>query len=93
MNFKVISRKEKEDLFIKKMTELQLRWKNNIDDDWDAVKTFSDEQLEKGIADAVGQLRFEKIWSGLSKSIGLIVGILIGLGIIGLLIFGIKQII
>lgn len=92
MNLKNISRKEKEDLYIKKMTELQIRWKNPIDNDWD-FSDWTDEQLDKGLSDTIGQLRFEKFQSGFGGSISMIVRIFVAIGIIGLLIFGIKQII
>lgn len=56
MNIKKLSRKEREQLYIKKMTELQLHRENPIDSDWD-FSDWSDEQLENGLEDTIGQLK------------------------------------
>lgn len=87
---KKLTREEKEKLYIEKMTELQLRWGNPIDDDWD-FSDWTDESLDGGLKDTIGQLRFEKSLSLGKKIIIYPVYIFIILGVIGLLIFGIKQ--
>ena len=88
---KILSREEKEKIYKVKMTELQIRWGNPINNDWN-FSDWTDEQLQKSLDDTIGQLRFEKvlsIFSGIFKFI--ILGFII-LGIMGLLFFGIKQI-
>ena len=60
MNFNKISRKEKETLYIDKMTELQTIWKNPVDDDWDNIKEWDDKLLERSIKSTISQIRFEK---------------------------------
>lgn len=93
MNIKKLPRSEREKLYIKKQTELQRIWQNPIDDDWNFLKDkeWTDEVLNKQLEDTIGQIRFEK---GL-KFIGLIFKIVVigfvVLGLIGLLVFGIKQ--
>ncbi|QQR61212.1 hypothetical protein IPH19_01995 [Candidatus Uhrbacteria bacterium] len=73
MTPKNLTRPEKEALYILKMNELQRRWKNPIDDDWSMLKEMSDEELDKGLDDVVGQLGFEKgVW-WLPFIVGLIV--------------------
>lgn len=86
-----ISRQEKEKLYIQKMTELQRRWENPVDDDWD-FSDWTDEELDKGLKDTIGQLRFEKVLSFSKKLFLYPVYIFIFLGLIGLLLFGIRQI-
>ncbi len=86
---KNLSRKEKEKLYIDMMTELQVRWDNPIDGNWD-FSDCTDEQLEKGLGDTIGQLRFEKSLSFVKKLLISVVWIFIILGVIGLLVFGIK---
>lgn len=87
---KKLSREEKEKLYKVKMTELQIRWNNPINDDWN-FSDWTDEQLDKGLKDTISQLRFEKI-SSLTKTIfKFIIYAFILLGIIGLLSFGVKQ--
>jgi hypothetical protein len=104
MSSKQLSRLEKEDLCIQKVTELQTRWKNPIgpsDPDyflnpsgyWDFIRKLPDDDLDKNIKDTVGQLRFEKAWDGSVKGIGFTVAAFIVLGLIGLLVFGIRQLI
>ena len=44
-----LSRKEKEVLYIKKMTGLQLRWGNPPGDDWNFIRDWTDQELEEGI--------------------------------------------
>ncbi|HOX61208.1 MAG TPA: hypothetical protein PLV72_04385 [Candidatus Magasanikbacteria bacterium] len=91
MNISKLTRQEKEQLYIKKMTQLQLHWGNPIDSDWD-FSDWTDEQLNKGLNDTIGQLKFELAAGAIGtffKYAGLV---FVTLGIIGLLIFGIKQI-
>jgi len=92
MNLKKLTRQQKEELYKKKVIELQTRWKNPIPNEWGDFREDSDEMLEKGIKDTMGQLRFEKFQSGMGKTIVTIVYIFVSLGVIGLLIFGIRQI-
>ena len=74
------------------MTELQIRWGNPIGDtDWDCIKEWDDAELDKSIAETIGQLRFEK---ALPVAKWIIIGpviLFVILGIIGLLLFGIRQ--
>jgi len=90
MNIKQLSRQEKESLYIKKMTELQLRWKNPIDSNWDFINNWIDEELEKNIEETIGQLGFEKGLSIIKKVTLISLIIFVVLGIFGLLFFGIK---
>ena len=60
---KPLSRKEKEQLYKRKMTELQRRWQNPVDaSDFDDLPEWTDEQLDKGIEQTVGQLRYQNVW-------------------------------
>lgn len=85
-------RAEKEKLYIEKMTELQKHWGNPIDNDWD-FKDWTDEQLDKGIEDTIGQLQFEKTVAFIKRIFQYLFFIFVILGIIGLLIFGIGQLV
>lgn len=85
-----LSREEKEQLYIKRMTELQIRWGNPIDDDWN-FSDWTDEQLNKVLVDTIGQLRFEKTISFIKKFFLFSVYIFIILGVVGLLVFGVRQ--
>ena len=91
---KKLSRQEKEKLYIEKQIELQHMWGNFVDgqarNGWD-FSNLTDEELDKNIKDVTGQLRFEKILSFFKKLFLYIIYIFIILGIVGLLIFGIKQ--
>lgn len=93
MNYN-LSRTEKERLYGKKMTELQAIWGNEIptEDDFD-FPNWTDEQLDKGLDDVVGLLRWEKYWSWINfRSVAtIIIGLFILLGVFGLLLFGIRQ--
>lgn len=91
MNFKKISRQEKESLYIKEMTKLQIHWNNPLDSDWDFIKEWSDEELEKGIVSTVGQLKFENSLSIAGWVIKITIFTFVILGIVGLLVFGIRQ--
>jgi len=87
---KRLSRKEKEQLYVRKETELQTRWGNPIPNDWE-INNLTDEQLDKLVADTIGQLRFEKVWDGMAAVIKTAVILFVTLGVIGLLLFGVQQ--
>ena len=91
MDIKKLSREEKESLYIKEETKLQIHWGNPIDSDWDFIKEWPDDELEKGINDAVGQLKFERFFSSLWFIIKIFFGGFVIVGVIGLLVFGIRQ--
>lgn len=91
MNFKKISRQEKESLYIKGMTKLQIHWNNPLNSDWDFIKEWSDEELEKWIVSTVGQLKFENSLSIAGWVIKITIFTFVILGIVGLLVFGIRQ--
>ncbi len=61
-----LSREEKEKLYIEKMTELQVRWGNPVDNDY-GFNDWTDEQLGNGLDDIIGQLKFEKSLSFIKK--------------------------
>ena len=56
MNFKKLSREEKEGLCKKEMIGLQLHWGNPIDQNFD-VSDLTDDQLEKAYNESASQLR------------------------------------
>ena len=88
-----MDRKEKERLYIKKMSELQRRWQNPLptnDEEWE-LDQWTDEQLDKGLEDTIGQLRFEKSIAAIKYFFLSLISGFILLGLIGLLVFGIKQ--
>jgi len=89
---KKLTREEKEILYDKEMNELQRLWKNPIDDENTDFSDLTDEQLDKGLEDTIGQLKFERGLSFIKKLFLYPIYIFIALGIVGLLIFGIKQI-
>lgn len=91
MNIKKLSRQDKEKMYIEKMTRLQLHWKNPIDDDWD-LSDWTNDELDKGLGDTIGQLRFEMFFKRITNVISLFFYGFVALGIIGLLLFGIRQI-
>lgn len=86
-----LSREEKEILYRSKMTELQTRWGNPLDNDWEFIKTWNDEELGSQLAETSGQLRFEKGLSAAKWTITIALFVVVALGLIGLLLFGIKQ--
>ena len=91
MNIQRLSRKEKEDLYIQKMTELQRRWQNPVDGDWDFVQEMTDDKLDESIKDTVGQLKFEKVTDGTGVIVSYVIKGFVLLGVIGLLFFGVRQ--
>ena len=91
-----LSRKAKELLLIEKGAELQFIWKKPahiIPSDYEEslAKELTDEQLDEAIKTIVGQLRFEKTLRVFGWIFKTIVVAFVVLGIIGLLVFGIKQ--
>lgn len=63
MNIKNLSRIQKEELYIQKMEKLQRKWKNPIEkDDSDDLSTWTDQQLEDGLQNVLGQLKFEIVY-------------------------------
>jgi len=87
---KKLSLEEKESLYILKMTELQVRWQNPIPDDWEPQYE-NEQQLDKMLDDVIGQLKFEKALSAVRCAIKIPIFLFIILGIVGLLVFGIRQ--
>jgi hypothetical protein len=81
-----LSRQGKEALFRRKATELETRWGNPIPNDWGFIEQWSDDELDDALANAIKQLRFEKDWP-----IFVTLVVFVTLGVIGLLVFGIKQ--
>lgn len=88
---KNMDRESKEKQYIVKMTELQFRWRNPIDGDWDFVKKWTDEELDSELGDTISQLRFEKAISFIWQIIKYSLYTFVLLGIAGLLWFGIQQ--
>ncbi len=86
---KKLSREEKERLYIRKMTELQIRWANPIDDDWD-FSDWTDEELDESLDTTVKQLRFEKGVSFIKKTVLFLAVIFILFEVVKLLGFKIK---
>lgn len=91
MKIDKLSRKEKEELYDKKMDELQAIWGNPADQGSADFTDWTDEQLGKGLKDTIGQIRFEKGLRILKKIILIPIIIFIVLGMIGLLVFGFRQ--
>lgn len=74
------------------MIELQVRWGNRLDfGDWEFVKKWNDEELDRNLAETIGQLKFEKGLSAAKQIARIVVIVFVALGVIGLLLFGIKQ--
>lgn len=86
-----MDRESKEKQFIVKMTELQLRWRNPIDGDWNFIKEWADEKLDSELKNTIGQLRFEKTISFIGQSLKYSLYAFVLLGVVGLLLFGIRQ--
>ena len=91
MKINKLSRKEKEDLYDLKMNELQAIWGNPPDQEKADFSDWTDKQLESGLRDTIGQIRFEKGLRILKKIIFIPIIVFIILGVIGLLLFGIRQ--
>jgi hypothetical protein len=85
-----MTRSEKETFFLKKANELQRVWRNPVEPNPD-LSGVSDERLDKLIKDTVGQIRFEKVLGAVWVLAKVAIFIFVTLGVIGLLISGIKQ--
>jgi hypothetical protein len=90
---KHLSQEEKVQIYIDKTIELQRLWKNPIPkrEEFD-FSDATEEWLDKEIAKTVSLIRYEKRNDFIAKFISIGVTIFIALGVIGLLLFGIKQI-
>ena len=86
-----LSRKEKEQLYDNKMDELQAIWRNPPDQEPADFSDWTDEQLERGLRDTLGQIRFEKGLRILKRIVLIPIIIFIILGVVGLLLFGFRQ--
>ena len=86
-----VSREERETLYRHKMTELQTRWGNPFPDDWAFVKNFNDRELDEELKGTISQLRFEKGLAVVGWTLALVVSAFVAAGLVGLLVFGIKQ--
>ena len=88
-------REKREKIYIKEMTAVQKHWGNPIDNDWNFLKDWSDDELEKNIAhteDSLNSVYWEKFLSFTKWAVLSIIALFVVLGVVGLLIFGIKQI-
>ena len=92
MNINGLSREEKEKLYIEKMGELQIRWGNPTDSSWDFIHAWTDEELEQDIKDTISQLYFEKTLSVIKQIFLFAISSIIILGVLGLILFGVRQI-
>ncbi len=90
MNVKKLSRKGKEELYKKATANLQHHWGNPVDDILD-FSNLTDNDLEEGIKNSISQLKFEKVISPIEVTIKYLVITFVVLGMLGLLVFGIKQ--
>jgi len=89
---RALSRKEKEELYVRKFTELQTMWRNPIGPSdpeyqrdpsgyWNFVKEWDDKQLDESIRNATEQIKFERGWSGCASVINFIVVAFVVLGV------------
>ena len=89
---KPLSRREKEDRLIALHREIQLRWgRITRADEWEFIREWDDEKIEQELEECVGQLQFEKALSAAKSVFKTIVVVFVVLGVAGLLLFGIKQ--
>ena len=93
---KNLNRKNKEELYVKKVIELQRRWENPIDSNWSISdwSDWTDEALDEELKHTINLLNYEKRSSFFENVVVYAVYavfVFIGLGIIGLLLFGIRQ--
>ena len=92
LDIKTSSRKAREKLCIEEGIKLDRHHGHPIDlADWDVFKDMSDQELKYHTKESQRQLRFEKGWDRATTVIGIVIYLFITLGIIGLLVFGIKQ--
>lgn len=87
-----LSRKEKEEFYIRTVTELHARWGNPHDADWQFLRDISDEELDSAIRTGATQLRFEKRWRGILVMITWAVLVFAVFVATALLFFGIRTI-
>lgn len=92
MSWRSLTRSGKEKLYVEKSIELQKIWGNPMDQDWDFdFKDATDEQVNKMLEDIIGQIRYEKTTGFINKVINYGIIAFVLLGVIGLLLFGIRQ--
>ncbi len=95
MSRKPLSRKEKEQRYLSKYRELRRIWGNPDDftdrNHQDYIDKWTDEELDKEIVERVSQLRIEKFKMQVKGFFIMIPITFVLLGVLGLLIFGIKQ--
>lgn len=96
MNLINLSRIEREDLFVKRVNELNLLLGKPIysKDDWGIIKLWDDDKLKEEICEVNNQIRFkrfERNASFLWLIIKSVIIILFVMRILGFLLFGIKQ--
>jgi hypothetical protein len=95
MNLKKMSRAKREALCHRKEDELQILLGNQYgrSEPSPKIKEIDDETLNMAICDTIGEFRFKKAASYALTVISVIISIFIILGIAGLLLFGIRQLI
>jgi hypothetical protein len=92
MSQEPLSRKEKEDRLIAAHMEIQLRWgRITKANDWEFVREWDDERIDQGLKECVGQRQLEKGISVVKAVFKTFLMIFVALGVAGLLLFGIKQ--
>lgn len=92
--FRPLSRVDKEARCRSKMVELDARWGNPPESDWEFLKKLSDTELDTALADTIGNLRSAKGWIGwriVKWTAVALLFLFVGLGLLGLLLFGIRQ--
>lgn len=89
-----LSRSDKERLYIEKANELQRIWKNPIDPNSDhgrRVGELTDARLDELLEETIGQIRFERVLGAFKFVFLGALAIFVGLGVVGLLLFGVRQ--
>lgn len=95
MSRKALSRKEKETLYLRRYRELHRIW--GSPDDFtdrmhqDYIDKWTEEELDREVAERVSQVRMEKLKMQVKAFFIGIPVMFVLLGVLGLLIFGIKQ--
>jgi hypothetical protein len=88
----LLSRKEREDRLIDAHMELQLCWgRFTRAFDWEFVRKWDDDRINQELKECIGQIRFQKSLSAAKSIFKITVGVIVVLGIAGLLLFGIRQ--